>query len=70
MPRKKKKPDAYDYASYADLASPEILRRAKAAGCETLKEVGEWLDMHYGAVSCREQNNLSAPGPYRRRAKP
>ncbi len=64
MPRKKK-PDAYDYDSYAGLSSIEMIRRARAAGCQTMKEVGEWIDRSYGATSDREENHIEAPMPWR-----
>jgi hypothetical protein len=69
MPRKKKPPEPQTFSRYAGLASFEMRRRAKEAGCETPAEMREWIERYYGADSTREQNNHFAPGPYRRRTK-
>jgi hypothetical protein len=58
----RKPPKRQSYAEYAGFFTPEMRRRAKAAGCITIMEVAEWLDRHYG----RDQNHSSIPPPYRR----
>lgn len=65
MPRKKKKPDAHDFWSYAGLFGPEMRQRAIKAGCRTPEEVYAWQQRSYGASSDREENHIEAPMPYR-----
>lgn len=68
MPRKKKPkpqadqpPDPLAYFRYAGYFTPEMNRRAREAGCRTIKDKSDWFDRQYGGGSQREENHMHAP---------